>query len=326
MPQTPFDEPAGAPLISGPVTLMRLVEVREIDVILDHMARLGLGPENLTAETKFNGWLIQSPGGHLWTRRGKEDITWKFPEIAQAVAPFDRDHLVGELVYVNPKGVMEAPAVTRIAGTDDPDELAAKRAALPGSFEYILFDALALDGHDVSQLPAWQRQEALREALRPEPPVRISPVHPFAMWEDIFNQGLTIGADGVVIKNAQAPYIWRPLGEPEPRPVANQYKFKPFTTDEFVVYETTRGPKGRLVLVFGQYHKGRLVPVGQVSNLARSLDCEVLERMAKGPFLVELKFQGRFPDPPGALQHARFIGFRDDKELTEALLPERFAP
>lgn len=324
MPQALHE--AQPPLIAGPVTLMRLIEIREVEVALEHMVRLGLGPDDLSAETKWNGWLVQCAGGRLFTRRGKEDITEKFPEIAAAVAPYVPGHLLGELVYVSPEGLMVPRIVTTIAGTDDPLEVAEKRAALPGRFEYILFDAIALGGYDVSGLETWERQTALAQTVRASGPLRISPVHPFSDWRELYKQALGVGADGVVLKNAHAPYVWRPLGEPEPQPVGSWYKLKPVKSDEFVVYETARGPKGRLLLVFGQHHQGTLVPVGRVDNLARDVEEEVLERIKSGPFVVELKFQDRFPDPPGALQHPRFLYFRDDKDPADAVLPERYAP
>lgn len=317
---------ARPPLVAGPVSLMRLVEIREVEVALDHMGRLGYGPEDLAVEVKFNGWLVQCAGGRLFTRRGKEDITEKFPEIAAAVSPYESDHLVGELVYVTPKGRMDEPTVTTIAGTDDPDEVEAKRAALPGRFEYVLFDALALEGLEVSGLPTLGRLEALRERVAPAGPLRISSVHPFEAWQGVYEQSLAVGGDGVVLKNVHAPYVWRPLGETEARPVGHWYKLKPVLSDDFVVYDLSRGPKGRLLLVFGQFHGGRLVPVGQVNNLARPVEREAQERMKAGPFVAELKFQARFPDPPGALQHPRFVRFRDDKEAGEAVLPEIYAP
>jgi ATP-dependent DNA ligase len=327
MPQPSlFGEPASPPLVEGPVALMRLVEIEDISELLQDMRRMHLGPEDFSAETKFNGWLVQAAGGRLWSRRGNVELTQKFPEIAAAIAPYVADHLIGELVYLSPEGIMIEPVVTSVAMTKDPREAVAKLRALPGRFEYILFDALALRGLQTAQYETWVRQTLLLESVAQQGPLRVAPVFPFEEWERIYEAGVAAGGDGVVLKNRRAPYTWRPLGEPEPRPVGRWYKLKPALTDDFVVYETGRGPKGRLLMVFGQFHQGVLVPVGSVSNLPKSEEAEVLELMARGPFVVELEFQARFPDPPGALQSPRFLRFRPEKRLEDAILPERFAP
>jgi len=323
---SPLGEPARPPLIAGPVALMRLVEIDDVGEAIDHMARLGLGPGDVLSETKFNGWLVQSAGGRLWSRRGNIDLTGKFPEIARAASRYDREHLAGELVYWTPEGTMSEPMVTTVAGTKDDGEAAAKLRALPGRFEYIVFDALALRGYEVARLPLMERKRALLDVVKAAPPLRISMEHPFEAWEEVYDQGVAAGGDGVVLKNRHAPYVWRPLGQSEPRPLGNQYKLKPVMTDDFVVCDTARGPKGRLLMVFGQFHQGKLIPVGEVNNLARETEKEVLRRIAEGLFVVELEFQGRFPDPPGALQHARFLRFRDDKKPEDAVLPGQFAP
>ena len=324
--EPPKAPPAAPPLIVAPVALMRLVEIDDIGELESDMDRLELGPEDFGAETKFNGWLVQAAGGRLWSRRGKE-LTAKFPDIAAAVAPYADAHLAGELVYWTPEGRMDEPTVTTVAGTKDPAEAVAKLRALPGRFEYVVFDALAIEGREIAPLPTAARREAILETIHPEGPLRISAIYPFSEWEGVYEQGVDVGGDGVVFKNLRAPYLWRPLGKPEPRPVGTWYKLKPVSTDDFVVYQLARGPKGRLLLVFGQFHEGRLVPIGQVDNLSSEDEAEAIERMKKeGPFVVELEFQGRFPEPPGALQHPRLLRFRPDKNPEDAVLPDRYAP
>lgn len=321
-----FGPPAPAPLVEGPVTLMGLVEIDEISQILRDMRRMGLGPDDFSAETKFNGWLVQSAGGRLWSHSGKLELTANFPEIAQAVEPYTSEHLLGELVYWTPEGVMNEPAVTTIAGTKDPQKAVAKLRALPGRFEYVVFDALALRGVETAKFETWVRQRLLSEMVVPSGPLRLSASFPFEEWERVYEEGVGAGGDGVVLKNRRAPYLWRPLGQPRPRPAGRWYKLKPALTDDFVVYDIARGPKGRLLMIFGQFHEGELVPVGAVNNLSKGEEAEVLELIERGPFVVELEFQARFPDPPGALNSPRFLRFRPDKEIQEAVLPAGYAP
>jgi hypothetical protein len=307
-------------LISGPVSLMRLQEVDTIEEVMAKAIDVG----NITVETKWNGWLVQSAGGRLYSRRGKE-LTGKFPHIARLVAPLTKEHLIGELVYFTPDGHMDEPSVTHVAGTKDVREAVRKLEELPGHFEYIVFDVLAAAGRDLSTLSLSDRRAILEECLSGTG-LQISEPHPFDDWEGLYESGVAAGGDGVVFKNINAPYLWRPLGETEAKPSATWWKLKPVHTDDFVVYELTTGPKGRTILVFGQYHGGRLIPVGQVNNLSRDMEVEVTRRMKDGPFVVELEFLTRFPGHPGALQHPRFLRFREEKEPEDATLPDRHAP
>jgi hypothetical protein len=303
---------------------MRLVEVDGIGEVLEDMEALGLGPDGFTSETKFNGWLVQAAGGRLWSRRGKE-LTRKFPEIAAAIAPYTAEHLVGELVYWTPGGTMDEPTVTTVAGTADPREAAAKLEALPGRFEYVLFDAIALLGCDVSVLPTRDRRDLLLQAVEPFGPLRISEARPFEDWSRVYDEAVAAGGDGVVLKNVHAPYVWRPLGQSEARPTGAWYKLKPAVTDDFVVVGLHPGPKGKLVVELAQYHRGRPVHVSEMSNLSRADERGFRGRFEEGPFVVEVEFQARFPDPPGALQHPRLVRVREDKRPEDATLPDKYA-
>lgn len=324
MPLTLFEEPARPPLIAGPVTLMKLIEADGVGEIEATMRRLRLGPEDFSAETKFNGWLTQAAGGRLYSHRGLE-LTSKFPDIAAAIAPYTREHLVGELVYWNSDGTMKLQTVGSVATTKNDREAHAKLRALPGHFELVLFDAIALGGYEIARLPTHERYEALLGTVRPEGPLRISQFHPFRDWKQVYEAGIAAGGDGVVVKNLHAPYVWRPLGESAPRPVGAWYKLKPSLSDDFVVFGSSRGPKGKLLAHIGQFHEGQLVDLGTVNNFSSEIEDGVLDRLARGPFVMEIEFTSRFEDT-GALQHGRFLAFRDDKDVRDAALPSRYAP
>jgi ATP-dependent DNA ligase len=105
------------------------------------------------------------------------------------------------------------------------------------------------------------------------------------------------------------------------------FKLKPSLTDDFVVTGLHYGPKGRLILELSQYHDGDFVFVSEMSNIARDLESVFQKRFKKtGPFVIEVEFQSRFPDPPGALQHPRLIRTREDKNPEQAPLPARYVP
>lgn len=299
---------------------MRLVE---IDLVEEATSRIPHG--QLWVEPKFNGWLMQVVGGEIFTRRGK-DVTRKFPLIRSLVCEFRREHLIGELVYWNERGLMDEPVVTHVAGTKDPEEAVGKAGDLLGFFQLVLFDVIAHKGSDVSWLPTWKRRGLLERIFpRDHALVTLSPVFEFQDWKKVYRENVSAGGDGVVLKNSAASYFWRPLGESEPRPEGTWYKLKPTSTDDFVVLGLHRGPKGRLVVELGQYHEGVAVPVSDMSNLSRAEE-EIFEKKfsREGPFVVEVEYQARFPDPPGALQHPRLVRIREDKGPEQTVLPRRF--
>lgn len=312
----------GSRLGREPVSLMRLVEIDEVQEAIDSVG----DEDRLWVEPKYNGWLIQVVDGRIYSRRGK-DLTRKFRDIASQVAQYRGSHLLGELVYWNADGVMEEPAVTHVAGTKDPDEAHAKLEAMPGSFQLSLFDLIADRGRDISSLSTEARRDRLEALVRRQSwDVALSPVHPFRAWEPLYDEVTALGGDGVVLKNRDARYYWARLGETERRPMGVWFKLKPSLTDDFVVSGAHYGPKGRLILELSQYNDGELVFVSEMSNIARDLEPVLAKRAERHLFVVEVEFQDRFPDPPGALQHPRFVRLREDKHPRQVQLPERYAP
>jgi ATP-dependent DNA ligase len=302
---------------------MKLVEVDEAQDAVDSVG----DPKHLWVEPKFNGWHIQVVNGRIWSRRGK-DLTLKFREIGSQVARYKGSCLLGELVYWGPDGIMDEPAVTHVAGTKNPDEAHRKLMEMPGAFQLALFDMIADDGVDLSQQSLARRRARLERVAggRQTWEVPLSPTHPFRDWPELYKEVTSLGGDGVVFKNEEAKYYWRPLSEHEARPMGVQFKLKPSSTDDFAVTGTHYGKKGRLILELSQYHDGELVFVSEMSNIARDLEPVFERRARRAPFVVEVEFQSRFPDPPGALQHPRLVRVREDKGPEQTMLPERYAP
>lgn len=307
-----------------PVSLMRLVEIDEAGTAVQSMKAQGHTARDIMTEPKFNGWLVQIVNGRIWSRRGKE-LTRKFPDIARHVSRLRGDHLLGELVYWGDQGYMEEPAVTHVAGTKDPEKAVAKLRAMPGWFQVALFDIIAEKGRDISDRPTADRRAVLETVAPPDSwDLALSPVYDFSDWKDVYDQNVCMGGDGVVLKNAFAPYTWRPLGEREARPSGTWWKLKPTSVDDFLVIGTHRGPKGRLIVELAQLHQGKPVFVSDMSNIARKLEPIFERRARKGVFVVEVEYQSRFPDPPGALQHPRLVRIREDKNPRDVTLPDRY--
>jgi len=307
-------------VIEGPVALQRLVEIDDIT-----QATKRVPPEKLAVEKKFDGWLVQVAGGRIYSRRGME-LTLNFPQIYAAVKDFTGEHFVGELVYWTPAGKMNEPTVTKVAMTADPREAMMKTKALPGYFQYVLFDMIGFEGEDISKESFGNRRLDLKKIVRTSRHLAISPLYTFARWHDVYNEALAEGGEGVVLKNIEAPYFWRPLGEREPKPTGVQFKLKAVRTDDFVVTSAYVTEKESLIARFGQFWHGEYVEVGEVNNFSADVEREIVERLKKGPFVMELAFQERFEKPPGRLRNPRFVRFRDDKPIESVTLPQQFAP
>lgn len=304
-------------VIDGPVALQRLVEIESIDDLPDGF--------DWAVEKKFDGWLCQTADGNLYSRRGK-DLTRKFPPLWDHLKRLSGAHLVGELVYWDPSGKMSEPTVTTVAGTPDPFTAALKLKALPGFFQYVAFDLIGVGGRDVSKQPFKERRRRLESLVRPSRHFTLSPIYPFAKWRAAYNEALEEGGEGVVIKNMDAPYFWRELGEREPQPTGVQYKLKAVRSDDFIVFDSYLSEKDKLMVRFGQLWRGELVEVGDMNNFSAEIEQEIRQRLKRGPFVMEILFQERFPKPPGKLRNSRFSRFRDDKPIESVTLPARYAP
>lgn len=305
-------------VIDGPVALQRIIQI-------DSVAELPSGID-WAIEKKFDGWLCQVAGGRIYSRKGKE-LTSKLPPILKAVAGFRKAHLIGELVYWDEHGKMNESVVTSVAGTRSHVEAIAKLDALPGYFQLVAFDLIGDSGRDISKQPFKERRKRLESLMgRPSSHLGLSPLFPFARWRDAYNKALAEGGEGAVFKNMDAPFFWKPLGQPEYKRVGVQYKLKAVKTDDFIVFDARRGDRGSLLAVFGQLWKGEIVEVGDVDNFSAEMEQEILRRLRKGPFVVELGFQSRFPTSPGKLRDPRFVRFRPDKPMTSVTLPAKYAP
>lgn len=307
-----------APL-DGPVSLMRIPDIRNPKELLKrHTAN------QLIVEKKYDGYLTQLITGRLYSRNGR-DLTDNFPFLVKGTK-FTKLHLIGELIYRDPKGNQDESVVTHIAGTKDPGKALAKAAALPGMFQVVVFDILADEAGVIAQRSFSSRRERLEALNLPE---RASPIVIASQWEwdefqEAFDESVDEGGEGVVIKTLSGKYLWRALGDQAPTS-RDQWKHKKSLTDEFVVWSAYRTPKGSLMARFGQFWQGELVKVGELNNFSDDLELEIEKLLNAGPFVMEIKFDSRFAGPPGALRFPAFHRIRMDKPITDVRLPKEYS-
>jgi ATP-dependent DNA ligase len=325
----------GAPaLASGPVALMRVVEVDYPEFERKGLealpSRVELSEDTVVVEKKYDGWLCQTAGGRLYSRRGIE-LTENFIPIAKELSGLRGSHLVGELVYWDHRiAKMVETNVTRVAGTESPAEAGRKFRELEtsGFFQIVFFDVIAADGEDVSKAPFEKRRKLLERLIDTEDDrrerVTRSSVHDFSEWKRVFQATLSMGGEGVMLKNSQAPYLWNPLGQREPRPSGVQWKVKAKRSDDFIVFGWKKTEKGSVSLRFGQFCRGELIEVGDVNSLSSGTEKEVVALLAKGPFVAEIEFQERFPKHPGRLRNPVFVRVRLDKPIESVTMPEEY--
>ncbi|SMF77900.1 DNA ligase D [Allosphingosinicella indica] len=151
-------------------------------------------------EMKYDGYrCLLSIGGRrakIFTRSGL-DWTDKFPEIAEAAAELEVGSalLDGEIVSLDDRGVTSFSAL--------------QQAISEGGrgLTLFLFDALAIDGKDLTKLPNIERKARLASLIgEGKPPAILYAEHVVGAGEKLFDAMCEAGGEGIVSKKADAPY------------------------------------------------------------------------------------------------------------------------
>jgi ATP-dependent DNA ligase I len=298
------------------------------------------------AEWKIDGIRIQvhRQGGEVAVfTRSLDDITGRLPEIATAVLGCPAQSLVldGEAIALD------------AAGRARPFQVTASRAGTQGAADQrqdilltpFFFDLLHLDGRDLIDEPAAERQAQLAAVLPTELRVpRIVTADP-GEAQRFFTDAVARGHEGVVIKSLDAPYAAGRRG-------SEWIKVKPRHTLDLVVLAAewghgrrrgwlsnlhlgARDPATGGFVMLGKTFKGltdqllgwqteRLLVLadpaaGRPAGGAR--DAYGVVRV-RPELVVEIAFDGVQTSPryPGglALRFARVIRYRPDKQAVEA--------
>jgi DNA ligase-1 len=230
---------------------------------LDEADLAALDPAAYFAEWKWDGIRVQLScrGGErrIYSRTGDE-VSGAFPDLA-AVLPdaaiLDGELLTGEFDAVGPFNDLQQRLNRKL--------VTAKMLQQYPAFVR-LYDALWLEGEDLRPLPLRERRQKLEEWYRraPRPRLDLSPVLPFASWEELGELrggARERGIEGLMLKRADAAYL-------AGRPKGPWFKWKrgALTLDCVVMY-AQRGHGKRSSFysdyTFGAWRGDELVPVGK---------------------------------------------------------------
>ncbi|MBW6527072.1 DNA ligase D [Sphingomonas sp. RHCKR7] len=277
-------------------------------------------------EVKYDGYralvAVADGAARVYTRNGL-DWTDKFAGIAEAAAalPIGSALLDGEIVAFK---------------DGRPDFSTLKDAiAAGGAMTLFAFDLLEQDGEDLRGLANVQRKERLRALLGAGEERLQFAEHVVGAGEQLFETMCREGYEGVVSKNADAPY--------RGKRTQAWLKVKCTRRQEFVIVGWTSSDKRRgfRSLLLGVNEGGALRYAGKVgTGFSATLIEELGARLAKierktptveapraavrgahwvRPELVaEIAFAETTPD--GVLRHSSFLGLRGDKPAREVVV------
>jgi bifunctional non-homologous end joining protein LigD len=289
--------------------------------------------EDWIHEWKWDGYRLLGQSGRtpmLWSRNG---IPWneRAPELIRMLAGLGVSAVMdGELIAVDRTGYSDFNALQKALSEKDARCL-----------RYVVFDLLALDGHDLRDAPLVERKALLEKLLDGSDPRFFYSTHIVGRGPEIFDAARGRGMEGIISKRAQSRYV-------DGR--SDQWlKVKTAETRDFVVvgYTPPKGSRRGLgSLMLGQYKDRTLVYAGRVGSgmgndflldltrQLRALDIDepVVEipkhvplpkgriHWVKPEMVVEVFFRGWGKE--GLVRQASFHRVRDDKPATAAALEQ----
>ncbi len=283
-------------------------------------------------EMKFDGYrcLLAVGGGEakVYTRSGL-DWSDKFPELVAAAGEIECETalLDGEIVKLDEQGNTGFSAL--------------QQAISEGGrgLSLFLFDALEIDGEDLTPLPNIERKARLASLLgEGKPPFILYADHIVGQGEKLFQAMCDARQEGIISKKAQAPY--------RSARTKAWLKVKCTLRQEFVIIgwsESDKKGRGFRALLLGLNENGKLRFAGKVgtgfSNAVQHDLRERLDRIAtdkpaapvpradargahwvKPQLVAEIAFAEFTAD--NVVRHASFLGLREDKPA-KAVIAEK---
>jgi bifunctional non-homologous end joining protein LigD len=264
----------------------------------------------------------------LYMRSGQL-VTERYPELVVALRalPLERFLIDGEIVALDDSGRPSFQRLQARLGLSRPVDIARMRAQVPVSG--VFYDALALDGRDLRDLPLTERKACLG-LLLPRRGVVSLAEHVADDGEAFFDAVCRERLEGIVAKKADSRYVGRRTRD--------WFKIKCQKRQEFVIGGWT-DPQGSRpyfgALHVGLYEDGELVYVSKVgTGFDETTLTQVWDRLqplarptspftrgtpaGRGHHWVEpvLVAEVRFTEwtRDGGLRHPAFLGLREDKK------------
>jgi len=278
-------------------------------------------------EMKYDGYrcLLAVGGGEarIYTRTGL-DWSDKFPEIAAAARELEVGSalLDGEIVALDDKGNTGFSALQQAIGEGG------------RGLTLFLFDALEIEGEDLTRLPNIERKARLAALIdEGKPPFILYADHIIGQGEKLFEAMCAAGQEGIISKKADAPYrgartkAW--------------LKVKCTRRQEFVIIgwsESDKKSRAFRALLLGVHEKGELRYAGKVgTGFSVAVQQDLAERLrrletkkpaapvpraeARGAHWVKPKLVAEVAfaefTSEGVVRHASFLGLRGDKPAAE---------
>ena len=261
--------------------------------------------------------------------RNRNVVNDTYPELIEALAEQPARDFVADGEVVTFEG--DRTSFSRLQNRmqiADPDKARASNVVV---YLY-LFDILHLDGHDLTGLPLRRRKSLLRQALRFDDPLRFT-AHRNEDGEALFEQACAKGWEGLIAKDANAPYSHGRSRD--------WLKFKCAKGQELVIGGFTEPAGERLgfgALLLGYFEDGRLRYAGKVGtgfddafleSFRETLEArrretppfdEVIDEAAlwvRPDLVAEIGFTEWTGS--GRLRHPRFLGLRQDKAAEDVI-------
>lgn len=266
------------------------------------------------------------------TEGKQSDFTAKFPELVADLnnlnLPEETDFLTEIIVVNQATGKEELSLVQGRTGRESNIDLFAK--AYPALM--IIHDVVSVAGKDVSQLPYFDRINALKSCFTLGKSQRCyfinSSTDGKAKWEHIEKNRL----EGLIIRDPKAPLgkgIWK-LKRFFTEDVYCKGEYTPADSSlSEVEYEVARQKKKGVFanLICYQLDKGKEVHVCDVGGGFSMFDRITIQKMLdlglvtkENPLVLEVKANARFER--GELRHPTYLRIRDDKPWNQCVIKE----
>src|SRR3954470_22817709 len=280
-------------------------------------------------EMKYDGYRCELAigGGEpkVYTRSGL-DWSDKFPEIVAAARELEVGSalLDGEIVKLSDTGNTGFSALQQAIGEGG------------RGLTLFLFDALEIDGEDLTKRPNIERKARLASLIgEGKPPFILYAEHIVGQGEALFDAMCEAGQEGIISKRADSPY----RGDR----TKSWLKVKCTHRQEFVIVgwsESDKKGRGFRALLLGLNEDGKLRYAGKVGTgfsmkvqheLRARLDSLAMDKAAvavpraeargahwvKPELVAEIAFAEFTAD--NVVRHASFLGLRGDKKAAEVV-------